>query len=115
MGSTSLVYLPASELGRRNMGEHPTVGEALRKTRLARRMTQARVARAAKISRRHLALAATGGNITLTVLKKLMGSLQLTEIDLGRVSVTATQQGINPAVLRAIVEQATQGLTLLTA
>jgi transcriptional regulator with XRE-family HTH domain len=114
MGNTSLLYLPASERDRRNMGEHPTVGEALRKTRKARRMTQARVARAAKISRRHYALAETGGNITVTVLKKLMGSLQLTEIDLGSVSATATQQGINPAVLRTIVEQAMQGLTLLT-
>jgi transcriptional regulator with XRE-family HTH domain len=81
---------------------------------MARHMTQARVARAAKISRRHLALAEAGGNITLRVLKKLMGGLQLTEIDLGNVTVTATQQGINPAVLRTIVEQAMQGLTLLT-
>src|SRR5258708_1483969 len=115
MRNTSLVYFSAVESGRRHMGEHPTVGEALRKTRLARRMTQARVARAAKISRRHLALAEAGGNITLTVLKKLMGGLQLTEIDLGDVTVTASQQGINPAVLRTIVEQAMQGLTVLTA
>lgn len=115
MMNTSLLYFPALEPSRRNMAEHPTVGTALRKTRLARSMTQARVARAAKVSRRHLALAEAGGNITLTVLKKLMGGLQLTEIDLGNVTVTATQQGINPAVLRTIVEQAMQGLTLLTA
>jgi transcriptional regulator with XRE-family HTH domain len=114
MRNTSLVYLPTLARDSRKMGEHPTVGEALRRTRLARRMTQARVARAAKVSRRHYALAETGGNITLTVLKKVMGSLQLTEIDLGSVSATATQQGINPAVLRTIVEQAMQGLTLLT-
>lgn len=115
MRNTCLVYFPASERDRRNMGEHPTVGETLRKTRLARRMTQSRAARASKVSRRHLALAEAGGNITLTVLKKLMGGLQLTEIDLGNVTATATQQGINPAVLRTIVEQAMQGLTLLTA
>jgi transcriptional regulator with XRE-family HTH domain len=115
MRNTSLVYFSAVQPGRRNIGEHPTVGEGLRKTRLARRMTQARVARASKVSRRHLALAEAGGNITLTVLKKLMGGLQLSEIDLGEVTATATQQGINPAVLRTIVEQAMQGLALLTA
>ena len=115
MVNTSLVYFPALEPGRKNMAEHPTVGEGLRKTRLARRMTQARAARASKVSRRHLALAGCVLLVITPMLKKLMGGLQLTEIDLGNVSVTATQQGINPAVLRTIVEQAMQGLTLLTA
>jgi len=92
---------------------HPELGAALRALKEKRGLTQARLARIAGLSRRHVALALAGGNITISVLKKLMRALQAEFIDIGQVEKVNTHlTNVNPAVLLAIAEQIEQGMTI---
>src|SRR5947209_2974724 len=59
------------------------LGETVRNTRIKKGLTQAKLARLAGVSRRHLAALEKGANVSVLVLKKVASVLDLTEIDLG--------------------------------
>ncbi len=63
------------------------LGETVRSTRIKRGFTQARLARLADVSRRHLAALEKGANVTILVLRKVAAVLDLGEIDLGELVV----------------------------
>ena len=59
------------------------LGETVREARIRKGLTQARLARMAGVSRRHLAALEKGANVSISVLKKVAAVLELTEIQLG--------------------------------
>ncbi|HEY0143976.1 MAG TPA: helix-turn-helix domain-containing protein [Thermoanaerobaculia bacterium] len=59
------------------------LGEAIREARIRKNLTQARLARLAGVSRRHLAALEKGANVSVNVLKKVATVLELREINLG--------------------------------
>ena len=63
------------------------LGETVRSTRIRRGLTQAKLARLAGVSRRHLAALEKGANVSVNVLRKVASVLDLTEIDLGGISI----------------------------
>src|ERR1700682_4422908 len=73
------------------------LGETVRSTRIRRGLTQAKLARLAGVSRRHLAALEKGANVSVNVLRKVASVLDLTEIDLGGVAIR-TNGGIEPGV-----------------
>lgn len=64
-----------------------TLGEAVREGRIRKGLTQARLARLAGVSRRHLAALEKGANVSINVLKKVAGVLELRQIELGDMSL----------------------------
>jgi transcriptional regulator with XRE-family HTH domain len=87
------------------MSRHPDTGAVLREARLNQGLTIARLASLSKVSRRHISLAESGGNITLDILKKLMGALHLRTISLGRMSATVAGEFLNPALILEAVDR----------
>src|SRR5260221_5101520 len=63
------------------------LGETVRSTRIRRGLTQAKLARLAGVSRRHLAALEKGANVSVHALLKVASVLDLTEIDLGGTSI----------------------------
>src|SRR3954453_7577237 len=59
------------------------LGETVREARIRKGLTQARLARMAGVSRRHLAALEKGANVSILVLKKVAAVLELNEIQLG--------------------------------
>jgi transcriptional regulator with XRE-family HTH domain len=96
--------------------EHPVLAATLRDARAARGLTQARAASLAGISRRHLALAEAGGNISVTVLKKIMTAYNVSEVALGELARArgTTFRGVSPDVLMAVMGQMTEGIAMIT-
>lgn len=70
------------------------LGQTIRAARIKKGLTQARLARLAGVSRRHLAALEKGANVSVLVLKKVAAVLELTDIDLGDLTLHA----IRPAV-----------------
>ena len=69
------------------------LGDVVRETRIKKGLTQAMLARLAGVSRRHLAALEKGANVSVAVLKKVAGVLDLKEIQLGEVSLHTTTSG----------------------
>lgn len=63
------------------------LGDAIREARIRKNLTQARLARLAGVSRRHLAALEKGANVSVNVLKKVATVLELREIELGELSL----------------------------
>jgi transcriptional regulator with XRE-family HTH domain len=63
------------------------LGTTVREHRLKKGLTQARLARLAGVSRRHLAALEKGANVSVLVLRKVASVLDLTEIQLGDLSL----------------------------
>ncbi|HEY6139603.1 MAG TPA: helix-turn-helix domain-containing protein [Thermoanaerobaculia bacterium] len=63
------------------------LGQIIRAARIKKGLTQARLARLAGVSRRHLAALEKGANVSVLVLKKVAGVLELTDIELGDVTL----------------------------
>lgn len=59
------------------------LGETVRESRIRKGLTQARLARMAGVSRRHLAALEKGANVSILVLRKVAAVLELNEIQLG--------------------------------
>jgi transcriptional regulator with XRE-family HTH domain len=59
------------------------LGETVREARIRKGLTQAKLARMAGVSRRHLAALEKGANVSISVLKKVAAVLELTTIQLG--------------------------------
>jgi transcriptional regulator with XRE-family HTH domain len=65
------------------------LGQTVRDARLRKRLTQARLAKMAGVSRRHLAALEKGANVSVNILQRVALVLDLTEIPLGEVSLRA--------------------------
>jgi transcriptional regulator with XRE-family HTH domain len=68
----------------------PIVGECIRNARKRRRLTQARCAKIAGVSRRHLAAMERGSNITVLVLIKIAQAVGLSDISTGALTLHFT-------------------------
>lgn len=67
------------------------LGDTVRSSRIKKGLTQAKLARLAGVSRRHLAALEKGANVSVLVLKKVASVLDLTEINLGSILLHASQ------------------------
>ncbi|HET7433890.1 MAG TPA: helix-turn-helix domain-containing protein [Thermoanaerobaculia bacterium] len=79
------------------------LGDTVREARIRKGLTQARLARLAGVSRRHLAALEKGANVSVNVLRKVAAVLELTEIQLG-----------DDMALRGNAEKSTVNMPLLT-
>jgi transcriptional regulator with XRE-family HTH domain len=85
------------------------LGDVVRETRIKKGLTQAKLARLAGVSRRHLAALEKGANVSVAVLKKVAAVLDLQEIQLGELSLRATKVGddtLNIAVIADAIREA---------
>lgn len=86
------------------------LGDVVRETRIKKGLTQAKLARLAGVSRRHLAALEKGANVSVLVLRKVASVLDLTDIDLGdlqlRTSKAAGKPNVNVAVLADTIREA---------
>jgi transcriptional regulator with XRE-family HTH domain len=88
------------------------LGETVRSTRIKRGLTQARLARLAGVSRRHLAALEKGANVSILVLRKVASVLDLSEINLGELTVqtsTSASNGVNMTLLADTIREAHAG------
>lgn len=85
------------------------LGDVVRETRIKKGLTQAKLARLAGVSRRHLAALEKGANVSVLVLKKVASVLDLTHIQLGGLELRATdapKNGLNVAVVADAIREA---------
>src|SRR5947208_3533339 len=85
------------------------LGDTVRTTRVRRGLTQAKLARLAGVSRRHLAALEKGANVSIAVLRKVANVLELNEIDLGGLSVRTapgSDSGVNVPLLADTLREA---------
>lgn len=85
------------------------LGDTVRTTRVRRGLTQAKLARLAGVSRRHLAALEKGANVSIAVLRKVANVLELNEIDLGGIAVRTTpgaETGVNVPLLADTLREA---------
>jgi len=80
------------------------LGEIVRSTRIKRGLTQARLARLADVSRRHLAALEKGANVSINVLQKVANVLDLSEINLGPLTVQTPTSSANPVNLSILAD-----------
>ncbi|HWS71810.1 MAG TPA: helix-turn-helix domain-containing protein [Thermoanaerobaculia bacterium] len=87
------------------------LGDIVREARNRKGLTQARLARLAGVSRRHLAALEKGANVSVLVLRKVAGVLELREIPLGDVSLRTQGDGssLNVALLTDTLREARSG------
>ncbi len=83
------------------------LGETVREARIRKNLTQARLAKLAGVSRRHLAALEKGANVSVNILQRVAQVLELTEIQIGDLSLRSNEANrhINyPLVTDAIRE-----------
>jgi transcriptional regulator with XRE-family HTH domain/SOS-response transcriptional repressor LexA len=87
------------------------LGDIVREARNRKGLTQAHLARLAGVSRRHLAALEKGANVSVLVLRKVAGVLELREIPLGDVSLRTQNDGasLNVALLTDTLREARSG------
>src|SRR5258708_6195025 len=85
------------------------LGETVRSARIKRGLTQARLARLANVSRRHLAALEKGANVSINVLQKVAAVLELAEITLGELTVQpplSSSNAVNMPLLADTIREA---------
>lgn len=85
------------------------LGDVVRETRIKQGLTQAKLARLAGVSRRHLAALEKGANVSVLVLKKVAAVLDLTHIQLGGLELSANapvSNGVNVAIVADAIREA---------
>lgn len=85
------------------------LGETVRNARIRKGLTQAKLARLAGVSRRHLAALEKGANVSVAVLRKVAAVLELAEIQLGDLSLRAgekEQAAVNVPLLTDTIREA---------
>lgn len=70
------------------------LGQSVREARLKKGFTQARLAKLAGVSRRHLAALEKGANVSVNILQRVAAVLELTEIQLGDVSLKRGEKDV---------------------
>lgn len=68
------------------------LGESIREARIRKGLTQARLAKMAGVSRRHLAALEKGANVSVSILQRVAAVLELEEIQLGPLSLRAGEK-----------------------
>ena len=68
------------------------LGDTVREARIKKGLTQARLAKLAGVSRRHLAALEKGANVSVNILQRVAAVLDLTEIHLGDLSLHASEK-----------------------
>jgi len=95
---------------------HPELAAALTALKEARGMSEARLARTAGVSRRHVSIALAGANITVAVLKKLMRALGAETVPIGELTaVSGESAGVDAAVLVGVADQIDRGVEAISA
>lgn len=83
------------------------LGETIREARIKKGLTQARLAKMAGVSRRHLAALEKGANVSVSILQRVAGVLELAEIQLGALSLrSAETPAVNVPMLSEAIREA---------
>jgi len=83
------------------------LGETIREARIRKGLTQARLAKMAGVSRRHLAALEKGANVSVSILQRVAAVLELTEISLGGVSLKSPDApAVNVPMLSEAIREA---------
>jgi len=85
------------------------LGETVRSARIKKGLTQAKLARLAGVSRRHLAALEKGANVSVLVLKKVASVLDLTDIPLGGLNLHSGKdpnEHVNMRILAETIREA---------
>jgi SOS-response transcriptional repressor LexA len=84
------------------------LGDTVREARIRKGLTQQRLAKLAGVSRRHLAALEKGANVSINILQRVAQVLELTEIQIGDLSLRATdtQRGVNMPLLTDTIREA---------
>ena len=80
------------------------LGETVRSARIKKGLTQAKLARLAGVSRRHLAALEKGANVSVAVVKKVASVLDLTDIDLGPLVLHSSKDPNAQVNMRVLAE-----------
>ncbi|HEX2836365.1 MAG TPA: helix-turn-helix domain-containing protein [Thermoanaerobaculia bacterium] len=84
------------------------LGDTVREARIRKGLTQARLAKLAGVSRRHLAALEKGANVSVNILQRVAAVLELTEIPLGDLSLRAREadRSVNMPLLTDTIREA---------
>ena len=84
------------------------LGDTVREARIRKGLTQARLAKLAGVSRRHLAALEKGANVSINILQRVATVLDLTEINLGDLSLRAAKNdhAVNMPLLTDTIREA---------
>jgi transcriptional regulator with XRE-family HTH domain len=83
------------------------LGNTVREARIKKGLTQARLAKLAGVSRRHLAALEKGANVSVNILQRVAAVLELTEISLGDLSLRASDdRAVNVPLLTDTIREA---------
>lgn len=84
------------------------LGETVREARLRKALTQARLAKLAGVSRRHLAALEKGANVSVSILQRVAAVLELTQIQIGGLSLHTGDSGggVNMPLLTDAIREA---------
>jgi SOS-response transcriptional repressor LexA/DNA-binding XRE family transcriptional regulator len=87
------------------------LGETVRSARIKKGLTQAKLARLAGVSRRHLAALEKGANVSVLVVNKVASVLDLTDINLGPVTLHSAKDPthVNMRILAETIREAHAG------
>lgn len=91
--------------------EHPEIAADLREAQTAKGYSNARLARLAGVSRKHIDEVLKGSNISVRILKRIMAALQMEHVNLGEMAAgSGEQRGVSPEVLLALAEEMEQAV-----
>jgi transcriptional regulator with XRE-family HTH domain len=83
------------------------LGNTVREARIRKGLTQARLAKLAEVSRRHLAALEKGANVSVNILQRVAAVLELTEITIGDLSLRSTDdRNVNVPLLTDTIREA---------
>lgn len=84
------------------------LGQSVKEARLRKGFTQARLAKMAGVSRRHLAALEKGANVSVNILQRVATVLELTEIPLGELSLrrSESEHAVNVPLLTDAIREA---------
>jgi transcriptional regulator with XRE-family HTH domain len=87
------------------------LGDTVRQARIKKNLTQARLAKLAGVSRRHLAALEKGANVSVNILQRVANVLELTEIPLGDISLRSPEndRSVNMPLLTDTIREARAG------
>ncbi|MFP5247451.1 MAG: helix-turn-helix transcriptional regulator, partial [Thermoanaerobaculia bacterium] len=84
------------------------LGDTVREARIRKNLTQARLAKLAGVSRRHLAALEKGANVSINILQRVASVLELTEIQIGELSLRSGNhdKSVNVPLLTDTIREA---------
>lgn len=83
------------------------LGNTVREARIKKGLTQARLAKLAAVSRRHLAALEKGANVSVNILQRVAAVLELTEITIGDLSLKShDDRNVNVPLLTDTIREA---------